>query len=47
MVGYHVDHVVPISLGGSDGPENLVLTCPNCNHRKHAKHPMDFAGVLF
>lgn len=43
---YHVDHVVPLSLGGSNGPENIVVSCPFCNLSKHAKHPMDFAGVL-
>jgi 5-methylcytosine-specific restriction endonuclease McrA len=45
--GYHVDHVIPIAAGGSNGPENLVLACPDCNLRKGAKHPMDFAGVMF
>jgi 5-methylcytosine-specific restriction endonuclease McrA len=43
---YHVDHVMPLSAGGSDGPENLVIACPDCNLRKGAQHPMDFAGVL-
>lgn len=45
--GYHVDHIVPLALGGSDGPENLVIACPLCNLSKRAKHPMDFAGILF
>lgn len=44
--GYHVDHVVPLSRGGSDGPENLVISCPSCNLSKGGKHPMDFSGVL-
>ena len=44
---YHVDHVVPLALGGSNGPENIVLACPECNLHKAAKHPMDFAGVMF
>lgn len=44
--GYHVDHVVPLSLGGSNGPENIVIACPPCNLSKHAKHPMEFAGRL-
>lgn len=43
---YHVDHVVPLIKGGSNGPENLVIACPTCNHTKHAKHPMDFCGRL-
>ena len=44
---YHVDHVVPLSLGGSNGPENLVIACASCNLRTNAKHPMDFGGRLF
>ena len=47
--GYHVDHVVP--LGGdrssSNGPENIVLSCPQCNGSKHVSDPMDWAGVMF
>lgn len=43
---YHVDHVWPLSKGGSNGPENLVLACPTCNQKKHAKTPMEFAGRL-
>ena len=43
---YHVDHVVPLAKGGSNGPENLVIACPSCNISKRDKHPMDFAGVL-
>ena len=42
----HVDHVTPLSKGGSDGPENLVISCAHCNHRKSAKHPMDWNGML-
>jgi 5-methylcytosine-specific restriction endonuclease McrA len=43
---YHVDHVVPLARGGSNGPENIVIACPACNLSKNAKHPMDFAGVM-
>lgn len=43
---YHVDHVVPLIKGGSNGPENLVVACPACNLSKHAKHPMDYCGRL-
>ena len=42
----HVDHILPLALGGSNGPENLQLTCRLCNNRKHAKHPLDFAREL-
>lgn len=41
--GYHVDHVMPLALGGSNGPENLQCLCPTCNLKKHAKHPIDWA----
>ena len=34
--GYHVDHDVPLTRGGSNDPENLVLTCPRCNQSKQA-----------
>jgi 5-methylcytosine-specific restriction endonuclease McrA len=44
---YHVDHVVPSALGGYNGPSNLVLACGPCNLSKGAKHPMDYAGVMF
>ena len=41
--GFHVDHRVPICLGGSNGSKNLQLLCQPCNSRKSAKHPIDFA----
>lgn len=43
---YHRDHVIPLLLGGSNGPENLVVACPRCNRAKGAKHPVDFCGRL-
>ena len=27
----HVDHVVPVSRGGTDSPGNLRATCAGCN----------------
>jgi 5-methylcytosine-specific restriction endonuclease McrA len=42
----HVDHVVPLALGGSNGPENLVIACAHCNDSKGAKSPMEWAGCL-
>jgi HNH endonuclease len=33
-VKFTVDHTVPLSLGGSDGLENLALACFHCNRRK-------------
>jgi 5-methylcytosine-specific restriction endonuclease McrA len=40
--GYHVDHVIPLILGGGNGKDNLQLLCPPCNLSKNAKHPIDF-----
>jgi 5-methylcytosine-specific restriction endonuclease McrA len=40
---FHVDHVMPLALGGSNWPSNLQLLCPTCNIKKHAKHPVVFA----
>lgn len=34
---WHEDHVVPLSLGGSDLLENCRPACPPCNLRKGAK----------
>lgn len=44
---YHVDHVIPLVMGGSDGKENLVIACPSCNLRKGAKDPSDFAELVW
>lgn len=32
-----IDHVVPHSKGGSDEPDNLVLSCSYCNSNKSAR----------
>jgi len=40
--GYHIDHVMPIKLGGSNERTNLQLLCPTCNLQKKARHPVDF-----
>ena len=34
---YHVDHVVALSRGGSNGPDNICLACPPCNLSKGSK----------
>lgn len=33
--GYHVDHVVPLSRGGDNSADNIVLACQSCNLSKH------------
>jgi len=44
---WHADHIVPVSLGGSDNRENIVCAHWDCNISKGGTHPMDFAGVMF
>ncbi len=34
-----VDHVIPIALGGTDDPSNLVTACQPCNAGKSASSP--------
>lgn len=34
-----VDHVIPIALGGTDEPSNLVTACQPCNAGKSASAP--------
>lgn len=39
---YHLDHIMPLSLGGANIDSNMQLLRPTCNQQKHALHPMDF-----
>lgn len=39
---YHLDHIMPIKLGGSNTDENMQLLSKRCNLQKSAKHPIDF-----
>ena len=32
-----IDHIIPLSEGGSDGLDNLRLTCPPCNHHRDSR----------
>jgi hypothetical protein len=42
LEAYHVDHYFPISKGGSNSKENLVVACPHCNLSKNDKLPEDY-----
>jgi 5-methylcytosine-specific restriction endonuclease McrA len=44
--GYHVDHVQPLSKGGTNWPSNLVISCGPCNVSKRASDPLAFARRL-
>lgn len=43
---WHADHLTPLSRGGSNAPENIVVSCPNCNLSKGAKLPQEWNGRL-
>jgi len=42
---YHVDHILPVSLGGKSDKENIQLLCPPCNQQKKDRHPVEFAKL--
>jgi len=43
---YHIDHMMPLSRGGTNAISNIQLLCPSCNHRKYNKHPLKFAREI-
>lgn len=39
---HHLDHKMPLALGGSNTDGNMQLLRAQCNLQKSAKHPVDF-----
>lgn len=39
---FHIDHIMPIALGGKNIESNMQLLRSACNQQKHAKHPIRF-----
>jgi hypothetical protein len=39
---YHLDHRMPLALGGTNTDDNMQLLTATCNLQKSAKHPIDF-----
>ena len=39
---YHLDHIMPLALGGQNIDSNIQLLRSICNRIKHSKHPVDF-----
>lgn len=42
---YHADHIVPLSKGGTNYIDNIVLTCPTCNLKKGDKLLHEWLGA--
>jgi hypothetical protein len=40
--GYHLDHIMPLILGGLHADENMQLLTPRCNMSKGGQHPEEF-----
>ena len=40
--GFHLDHIMPLALGGTNTDDNIQLLRSTCNQQKHAKHPIEF-----
>jgi uncharacterized protein (TIGR02646 family) len=39
---FHVEHMQPLSRGGSNDWSNIAITCQGCNSRKHSKTVEEF-----
>lgn len=39
---FQVDHYIPLSRGGSNWPDNIVIACTECNLTKGDRMPGDF-----
>jgi len=44
--GYHIDHTIPLSQGGTHVLSNLVLACPSCNLSKSKKTEEEYAECV-
>lgn len=39
---YHLDHILPLKLGGTHTDDNMQLLRSRCNLQKNATHPVDY-----
>ena len=43
---WHIDHIEPKSLGGTNHPTNLVKSCATCNIKKGTRRLMPVTGTI-
>lgn len=41
-IDYHLDHIMPVALGGEHVDSNIQLLRASCNFSKSARHPVDY-----
>ena len=42
---FHLDHILPIALGGYNTDDNVQLLLPKCNLAKGARHPDEYMKI--
>jgi hypothetical protein len=42
--GRHDDHIIPLTRGGTNWPDNMCVSCPRCNMSKGNKLPQEWDG---
>ncbi|OZI59953.1 HNH endonuclease [Bordetella genomosp. 11] len=46
ILGFHLDHIHPLSKGGRHCDENVQLLCPTCNRRKSDRDFLSFMEMM-
>lgn len=46
LKNYHVDHIMPLALGGANNVENIQILCPICNMKKSSNDPYVWANRI-
>lgn len=47
LTKFECDHFIPLARGGSNAPDNIVLSCPSCNYSKGARMPWEWRPERF
>ena len=42
----HIDHIIPIKMGGTTDSWNCVPVCDDCNLKKSSMHPLDYWDMV-